>query len=62
MRELTELLRELEATHFYGSVEAKFESGKVTLIRRTETINPRAREATHNYREDRGNDHEHCQR
>ena len=59
MNELAEMLRQLEAGRFYGSIEVKFEAGKVTLIRRTETINPRAREASNPYREDRGTRNEH---
>ncbi len=62
MGELVQLLSQLEASRFYGSVEAKFEAGKVTLIRRTETINPRARDASNCYREDRGQINEHTQR
>jgi hypothetical protein len=60
MNELIEMLKELEQRRFYGSVEIKFESGAVTLIKKTETINPRARDASHKdtshktYREDRG--------
>jgi hypothetical protein len=59
VNELIALLRQLEAARFYGSVEVKFEAGKVTLIKRTETINPRARVASYSYREDRGQVHEH---
>ncbi len=62
MDEVIRLLRQLEAARFYGALEVKFEAGKVTLIRRTETINPRAREAPNRYREDRGNDREHTAR
>ncbi len=62
MNELTQLLRQLEAARFYGSLEVKFEAGKVTLIRRTETINPRARDASNRHREDRGQINEHTQR
>ena len=40
MRELTELLRELEATRFFGSLELKFESGHVVLLKKTETLKP----------------------
>jgi hypothetical protein len=39
MREtLTDLLRELESSRFYGSVELKFENGQVTLARKAETL------------------------
>ena len=40
MKKLTELLRELERERFFGSLEAKFESGKIVLIRKSETIKP----------------------
>lgn len=40
MRELTELLRQLEAGRFYGSVELKFEAGHVVLLKKTETLKP----------------------
>ncbi len=36
----TEILRELERNRFYGSLEIKFEAGRVVLIRKTETIKP----------------------
>ena len=40
MRELSELLRELEAARFFGSLELKFESGHVVLLKKTETLKP----------------------
>ena len=40
MRELTELLRQLEAARFYGLLELKFESGHVVLLKKTETLKP----------------------
>lgn len=40
MNELIELLRRMEASHFYGSVEVKFEAGQVTVIKKTESIKP----------------------
>lgn len=40
MRELAELLRQLEATRFYGSVEVKFEAGHVVLLKKIETLKP----------------------
>ena len=46
----TEILRELEKVGFYGSVEIKFEAGRVVLIRKTETIRP----TVENCRENRG--------
>jgi hypothetical protein len=35
---LNELLRSLEQSRFFGTVELKFESGRVVLIRKTETM------------------------
>jgi len=40
MNELFQLLRQLEAARFYGSVEVKFEAGQVTVIKKTESIKP----------------------
>jgi hypothetical protein len=36
----TEIVRELERAHFYGSLEIKFEAGRVVLLKKTETIKP----------------------
>lgn len=38
MQSLDQLLAELERQRFYGSLEVKFEAGKVVLLRKTETI------------------------
>lgn len=38
MSELIQLLRQLEASRFYGSVELKYEAGRVVLIRKSETL------------------------
>ncbi|KKM97048.1 hypothetical protein LCGC14_1171990 [marine sediment metagenome] len=38
MQKLEQLLADLEKQRFYGSVEVKFESGRVVLVRKTETI------------------------
>ncbi|PWT91837.1 MAG: hypothetical protein C5B55_07425 [Blastocatellia bacterium] len=35
---LNEFLRELERSSFYGSVELKYENGRITLARKAETI------------------------
>ena len=35
---LYEMLREIFDSGFYGSLEVKFEAGKVTIIRKTESI------------------------
>jgi hypothetical protein len=40
MNDLAQLLRELEATCFFGSLELKFESGHVVLLKKTETLKP----------------------
>lgn len=42
------ILCDLERNRFYGSLELKFESGQVVLLRKTETIKPR------NFRDNRG--------
>jgi hypothetical protein len=44
MDTLVKLLRELEARQFFGIVGAKFERGRVTVIRKTETYVPNGRE------------------
>ena len=49
---LAPLLAELEQSRFYGSVEIKFEAGRVVLLRKTETIKP-------DYRDNRGTNDEH---
>jgi hypothetical protein len=36
------LLRELAAVRFYGSVEVRFDNGKITVIKKTESIKPKA--------------------
>jgi hypothetical protein len=50
-----ELIRELERTQFYGSLEIKFEAGRAVLLKKTETIKP----ADRNYRDNRGTPNEH---
>jgi hypothetical protein len=40
MDELIRLLRQLGESRFYGSVELKYEAGRVTLIRKSETLKP----------------------
>jgi len=47
---LNELLRSLEQSRFFGTLELKFESGRVVLIRKTETVKPSAQ----NCRDNRG--------
>ena len=34
------LLTELRAQNFYGSLELKFEAGRIVLIKKSETIKP----------------------
>ena len=38
MTTLTELLRSLEAGRFYGSLELKYESGRIVVARKTESL------------------------
>jgi hypothetical protein len=40
--ELTEILHELQRERFFGSLELRFESGRVVLVRKTETLKPTA--------------------
>jgi len=35
---LDDLLRDLEESGFYGSVELKYENGRITIVRKSETI------------------------
>lgn len=50
---LKNLFAQLERQEFYGSVELKFEAGRIVLIRKTETIKP------NDHRNNRGNNCEH---
>jgi len=40
MNELAQLLHQLEASRFFGSLEVKFEAGHVVLLQKTETLKP----------------------
>jgi hypothetical protein len=40
MNELAQLLHQLEVARFYGSLEVKFESGQVVLLKKIETLKP----------------------
>jgi hypothetical protein len=40
MNNVVTMLRQLEAARFYGSLEIKFEAGRVVLLRKTESIKP----------------------
>ena len=55
MQALTEILKELEIAGFYGSLELKFEAGRVVLVRKTETLKP----LSDNCRDNRGKPNEH---
>lgn len=50
MNKFTEFLQELERKQFFGSLEVKFESGKIVLLRKSETI----KLEPENYRNNRG--------
>jgi hypothetical protein len=50
---VNDLLRSLEQSRFFGIIELKFESGRVVLIRKSETIKPEAAPC----RDNRGADH-----
>jgi len=49
---ITKLLKDFEERRFYGGLEIKFESGRMVLIRKTETLKP------DNFRNNRGSDNE----
>ncbi len=51
---VNDLLRSLEQSRFFGTVELKFEAGRVVLIRKTETMKPSA-----DCRDNRGEADEH---
>lgn len=36
--QLNELLKEMFKQDFYGSVEVKFEAGRVTIVRKTQSV------------------------
>ena len=40
MNEVLALLRQLETSFFYGSVELKYEAGTLVLVRKSETFKP----------------------
>ena len=39
-QDVSELTRELEKSRFYGSLELKYEDGRLVLIRKSETFRP----------------------
>lgn len=60
MSQVEQILMELASERFFGTLEIKLESGKVVLLRKTETIKPFP--ATGDYRDTRGKANEHDQR
>ena len=46
--DISELTHELERSRFYGSLELKYEDGRLVLIRRTETFKPPMEKPTGN--------------
>ena len=40
IHQIPEVLRELERSEFYGSLELKYERGMLVLVRKTETYRP----------------------
>ena len=38
LTKLYEILREMFQTQYYGSIEVKFEAGKVTIVKKTESL------------------------
>jgi hypothetical protein len=47
-QEISELARELGKSRFYGSLELKYEDGRLVLIRKTETFKPPMEKPTGN--------------
>jgi len=45
---VNEILRSLEQSRFFGTLELKFEAGRVVLIRKTETMKPSAQDCRDN--------------
>jgi hypothetical protein len=40
MNEAIELIRRLASEHFYGALTLKFEAGRLTIIKKEQTIKP----------------------
>jgi hypothetical protein len=55
---VTEIVSELEHNRFYGSLEIKFEAGRVVLVKKTETIKATGEGAGRNCRDNRGIDND----
>jgi hypothetical protein len=47
IQDISELARELERSRFYGSLELKYEDGRLVLIRKTETYKPMEKPTGH---------------
>jgi hypothetical protein len=47
-QDVPELTRALEQSRFYGSLELKYEDGRLVLIRKTETFKPPMEKPTGN--------------
>lgn len=52
---VNDLLRSLEQSRFFGTLELKFEAGRVVLIRKTETMKPADNRRDNRGAEDVGN-------
>jgi len=48
MQSVEEVVHQLSQERFYGSLELKFEAGRVVLLRKTETIKPAATDCREN--------------
>lgn len=53
-REIENIINGLERERFYGSLELRFENGRITVMRKSQTIKP---STTQDYRDNRGADH-----
>ena len=40
MPQIDQMLRDLQGSRFYGSLEFKLEAGRIVLLKKTETIKP----------------------
>ena len=57
VEECTQLLRELANQRFFGSLEVKMEAGRITTVKKTETLKP-GHLAWNHHRENRGQQNE----
>lgn len=44
-----DIIGNLERSHFYGSLELKYEDGRLVLIRKTETLKPMEQPSKNDY-------------